>query len=115
MSVEEIGFDVRSHDGFQCPIEGKHVTHVSIALCPLNKFCRQIILRGPKLCMEYTAGSLVRSPGSLMIRFFKQTIVAGAFLFEQLLDFLICFIKPVLVFLVYTPSTLAVVLMKLWF
>ena len=28
----------------------------------------------------------------------KQTIVTGAFLFEQLLDFLMCFIKPVLVF-----------------
>ena len=28
----------------------------------------------------------------------KQIIVAGAFLFEQLLDFVICFVKPVLVF-----------------
>ena len=28
----------------------------------------------------------------------KQMIVAGAFLLEQLLDFLICFVKPVLVF-----------------
>ena len=44
------------------------------------------------------ADSLVCSLGSLIIRFCKQTIVAGAFLFEQLSDFLICFIKPVLVF-----------------
>ena len=32
------------------------------------------------------------------MRFGKQTIVAGEFLFEQLLDFHICFIKPVFVF-----------------
>ena len=38
------------------------------------------------------------SLGSLIIRFCKQTIVAGAFLFEQLLNFLTCFIKLVLVF-----------------
>ena len=45
-----------------------------------------------------TTGSLLCSLGSLIIRIFKQIIVTEAFLFEQLLDFLICFVKPVLVF-----------------
>ena len=41
---------------------------------------------------------LVCSLGWLIIRFCMQVIVAGAFVFEQLLDFFICFVKPVLVF-----------------
>ena len=85
-------------DGLQCLVEGAHVTRVSIPLCPLGKSCPPIILRGPKPSLECTAGSLVCSLGSLIIRFCKQMIVAGVFLFEQLLDFLICFVKSVLVF-----------------
>ena len=42
--------------------------------------------------------SLVCSFDSLFIRFCKQVIVAGVFLFDELLDFLISFVKPVLVF-----------------
>ena len=75
-----------------------HVTHVSISLCPLGMSCPPITLHGPKLSLEHTAGSLVCSIGSLIIRFRKQMIMAGAFLFEQLLAFLVCFVKPVLVF-----------------
>ena len=85
-------------DGLQCLIEGAHVTRVSIPLCHLGKSCPPIILHGPKLSLVCTAGSIVCSLCSLIIRFFKRIIVAGAFLFEQLLDLLICFVKPVLVF-----------------
>ena len=88
----------RSIGGLQCFVEGAHVTNVSIPLCPLGKFCPPIILHGPKLSLECTAGSLVCGLCSLIIRFCKQIIVAGAFLFEQLLDFLISLVKPVLVF-----------------
>ena len=42
--------------------------------------------------------SVLQSLDSLIIRFCKQVIVAGAFLFDELLDFLISFVKPVLVF-----------------
>ncbi len=42
--------------------------------------------------------SLVCSLDGLIISFCKQVIVAGAFLFDELLDFLISFVKPVLVF-----------------
>ena len=84
-------------DGFQCLVEGAHVTHVSIALCPLSKTCPSIILNGPKLSLKCTAGRLVYSVGSLIIRFCKHTIVAGTFLLKQLLDFPICCIKPALV------------------
>ena len=80
-----------SIDGVQCLAEGAHATHVSIQLCPPGKSCPPIILHGPELSLKRTAGSLVCSLGSLMV-------VVGAFLFEQLLDFLICFVKPVLVF-----------------
>ncbi|WP_419626406.1 hypothetical protein, partial [Thiolapillus sp.] len=69
-----------------------------IPLCPLGKSCPPIILHGPKLSLECTAGSFVCSLGSLIIRFCKQMIVTEAFLFEQLLDFLICLVKPVLLF-----------------
>ena len=88
----------RSIGGLQCFVEGAHVTHVSIPLGPLGEPCPPIILHGPKLSLECTAGSHVGSLGSLIIRFCKQMIVSGAFLFKQLLDFLICFVKPVLVF-----------------
>ena len=94
-----------SIDGLQCLVEGAHVTDVSIPLCPLGKSCPPIILHGHNVKLECTAGSLVCSLGSLIIRFCKQIIVAGAcflllflFFFEQLLDFLVCFIKLVLVF-----------------
>ena len=71
---------------------------VTIALCPLIKFWPLIILCSPELCLECTADSLVCSLGTLIIRFDKQAIVEGTLLFRQLLDFLICFIKTVLVF-----------------
>ena len=71
---------------------------VSMPLCPLGKSCPPIILHGPKLSLEFTAGSLVCSLGSFIIRFCKRMLVAKAFLFEQLLDFFLCFIKPILVF-----------------
>ena len=48
-----------------------------------------------RLSLECTAGSLVCSLGSLIVRFCKQTLLAGAFLFKHLLDFLICFVKLV--------------------
>ena len=64
----------------------------------LGKSCPPIILHGPKLSLECTAGRLVCSFGSLVIRFCKQMIVAGEFLLERLLEFLIYFIKLVLVF-----------------
>ena len=86
-----------SIDGLQRLIEGVDVTHVSITLCPLSKSSPLIILYCPIVSLECTAGSLVCSLGSLIIRFCKQTIVAGVFLFEQLLDFLICFMKTVCV------------------
>ena len=82
-------------DGLQCFTEGAHVTHVSIVLCPISKCCPPIILQCPKFNLDCTAGSLVCSLGSLIVRFCKQTIMSGAFLFEQLLDFLVCIIKPV--------------------
>ena len=56
-----------SIDGL-CFVEGVHVTHVSIPLCPLGKSCPPVILHGPKLSLECTAGSLVCSLGSLIIR-----------------------------------------------
>ena len=71
-------------------MEDAHVTHVSVLLCPLSKSCPPIILHGPKLSLECTAGSLVCSLGGMIIRFCKQTIVAEAFLFSYLLDFFIC-------------------------
>ena len=86
---------LRVNDSLQHLTEDVHVTHVSILLCPPGKSCPPLILHGPKLRLECTAGSFVCSLGSLIIRFCKQMIVAGAFLFEQLLDFLICFVKPV--------------------
>ena len=67
-------------------------------LYPLGSSCPAVIPHGPKLTLECTAGSLVCSLGSLIIRFCKQMIVAEAFLLKQLLDFLFYFIKPVLVF-----------------
>ena len=73
-----------SIDGLQCLVECTHVTHISIPLCPLGKSCPPIILHGPQLSLECTAASLVCSLGSLIIRFCKQMIVAGASLFEQL-------------------------------
>ena len=74
-------------------IEGTHVTHVSIALCPISKCCPQIIMHGPKLRLECTAGSLVCSLGSLIIRFCKKTIMSGAFVFKQLLDIHISYLE----------------------
>ena len=59
-----------------------------------DSFCKVLSL----LSLECTAGTLVCSHGSLIIKFCKQMIVAEVFLFEQLLDFLICFVKPVLAF-----------------
>ena len=70
-----------SIDGLQSLVEGAHVTHVSIPLCPLGKSCPPIILHGPELSLECTAGSVVSSLGSLVIRFCKQMIVSGAFFF----------------------------------
>ena len=67
-----------SIDGLQCLVEGAHVTDVSIPLCPLGKSCPPIILHGHNVKLECTAGSLVCSLGSLIIRFCKQIIVAGA-------------------------------------
>ena len=61
-----------SLDGLQCLVEGAHASHVSKPLCPLGKSCPPIILHGPKLSLECTAGRLVCSFGSLVIRFFKQ-------------------------------------------
>ena len=98
-SVEGLGSDVKVHRRPSVSRrEGARVTHVSIPLCPLGKSRPPIILHGPKLSLECTVGSLVSSFGSLIIRFCDQIIVAGAFLFGQLLEFLICFVKPVLVF-----------------
>ena len=73
-----------SIDTLQCLVEGMHVNHVSILLCPLCKSGPPIILHGPKLSLECAASSLVCSLRSLIVRFSKQMIVAGVFLFEQL-------------------------------
>ena len=60
-----------SVDSLQCLTESAHVTHVSILLCPFGKSCPPIILHGPKLSLECTAGSLVCSLGSLIISFLQ--------------------------------------------
>ena len=78
-----------------CPFPGAVFPPLLFAFSssPAQQCCPLIILHGPKLCLECTASSLVCCLGSLFIRFCKQMIVARAFLFKQLLDFLICIIK----------------------
>ena len=97
-SVEGLASDVRVHRRPSVFYRRHACRQVSIPLCPLGTSCQPLILHGPKLSLECTAGSLVCSLGSLIIRFCKQMIVAGAFLFEQLLGSLVYFVKPVLVF-----------------
>ena len=66
-------------------------------LCQHSAVSSQLVLHGPKPSLKCTARSLECSLASLIIKFCKQLIVAGAFLFKQLLDFLMCFNKPVMV------------------
>ena len=99
-----------STDCLQCIIAGAHFAHVSIALCLLSKCCLPIILHGPQLSLECTAGSHVCSLGSLITRFCKQTIMEGAFPFKQLLDFFLsASSNQSWCFLVEWPTTSAVV------
>ena len=88
--VEGLGPDVKVHRLSSVP-HRRRACHP----CQHNVVSSQQVLSTSQEC---TAGSLVCSLGSLIKRFCKQTIVAGAFLFKQLFDFIICFIKPVLMF-----------------
>ena len=83
--VEGLGPDVKVHRLSSVP-HRRRACHP----CQHNVVSSQQVLSTSQEC---TAGSLVCSLGSLIIRFCKQMI-----LFEQILDILICFVKPVLVF-----------------
>ena len=88
-SVEGLGSDVRVHRRPQCFVEGAHVTHVSIPLCPLGKSCPPIILHGPELSLKCTACSLVCSlgAGSLIIRFLQADYCDRSISFRAALGF----------------------------
>ena len=97
-------------DCLQSLIEGTHVTHVNIAMCPLSMCCPPIILHSLELTLECTAGSFVCNLGSLVIRFCKLAIVAGVFLFKEALGFLYLLHQTSLgVFLTKGPQ------LQLWF
>ena len=76
-----------SIDSLQCLIEGLHVTHVSMPLCPLSKSSPQIILHGPKLSQECTASSSVCSRGSFIIRFLQSDDCGRSVSFREALEF----------------------------
>ena len=97
----------RSKDGLKGFVEGAHVTYIGIPLFLLGKSCPLIVLHGRKLSLECTAGSLICSLGSLIIIYCKQMIVAGAFLFEHLLDFLFASSNQSWCYLVDGPTTSA--------
>ena len=91
-------FDVRVHRRPPVPRRRRACHPYQHTVVSCRQVLSKIILHGPKLNQGCTAGSLVGSLGRLIIRFCKQIIVAGTFLFEQHLNFLACFVKLVLVF-----------------
>ena len=94
-SVEGLGPDVRVHRLPSVPRRRCACHPCQHTLCPLCKSCPPIILHGPKLSLECTAGNLVCS---LIIRFCKQILWQGYFFSSSSWFFFISFVQPVLLF-----------------